>query len=88
MAARIHKIRHDEETRAKIKAAQLINRLHKHVMAPQPLMDASQVSAAKTLLSKVLPDLATTQLTGDPDNPLQGRLVVERQIVKGSDPDA
>jgi len=79
MSARIHKIRHDEETRAKIKAAQLINRLHKHVMAPTPLMDASQVSAAKTLLGKVLADLQATQHSGPGGGPIE---VIENVIVR------
>lgn len=56
MAARTKKIRHDEETRAKIKAAQIINRLYGHVMGTVEL-DAAQVSSAKTLLGKVLPDM-------------------------------
>lgn len=81
MAARVHKIRHDEGTRAKIKASQIINRLQKHIMADEPMMDASQVSAAKVLLGKVLPDLASTQLTGDPDNPVEGHTVIEQRIV-------
>lgn len=84
MAARVHKIRHDEGTRAKIKAAQLINRLTKHVMADKPIMDASQVSAAKVLLGKILPDLATTQLTGDPNNPVETHSVIEQRIVDPS----
>lgn len=69
MPARVNKIRHDEETRAKIQAAQIINRLQGCVMGTVTL-DAQQVSAAKTLLNKVLPDLSTTTLQGDPDKPL------------------
>lgn len=57
--------RHNEDTRQKIQAAQLINRLHEHVMAEKPIMDASQVNAAKTLLNKVLPDLKAMELTGE-----------------------
>lgn len=64
MAARKNKIRHDEDTRAKIQAAQIINRLHGCVMGTVEL-SAQQVSAAKTLLAKVLPDLTATELTGD-----------------------
>ena len=56
MPARINKIRHDDETRAKIQAAQIINRLHGCVMGEIELSQV-QVSAAKTLLAKVLPDL-------------------------------
>lgn len=54
--------RHHEDTRKKIKAAQLINRLEKHVFADVPVLDASQVNAAKTLLNKVLPDLQSTTM--------------------------
>lgn len=63
MAARKTKIRHDENTRAKIQAAQIINRLHKHVMG-QVELDSAQVSSAKTLLNKVLPDLKQEELRG------------------------
>ena len=63
MAARTKKIRHDEETRAKIQAAQIINRLYGHVMGEVEL-DAAQVSSAKTLLGKVLPDLKAVEVEG------------------------
>lgn len=54
--------RHNETTRAKIQAAQLINRLTKHVMADKPIMDSSQVKAAQVLLSKTLPDLSAVSM--------------------------
>lgn len=60
MAARTHKIRHDDETRAKIQATQIINRLHGCVMG-EITLDAQQVSSAKTLLNKVLPDLQSIE---------------------------
>lgn len=63
MAARTKKIRHDEDTRKKIQAAQIINRLHGHVMGEVQL-DAAQVSSAKTLLAKVLPDLKAVEHSG------------------------
>ncbi len=64
MPARTNKIRHDENTRAKIQAAQIINRLYGHVMGEIEL-DAAQVSSAKTLLAKVLPDMKAIEHTGD-----------------------
>lgn len=64
MPARVRKIRHDEDTRAKIQAAQIINRLHGCVMGTVDL-SPQQVSAAKTLLGKVLPDLQAMQLEGE-----------------------
>lgn len=71
MSGRQAGFRHNEDTRNKIKAQQLINRLQKHVDAPKPLLDASQVNAAKALLNKVLPDLKAVEVSGDGDNPLQ-----------------
>lgn len=64
MAARTRKIRHDENTIAKIKASQIINRLMAHIDGKVD-MPASAVTAATCLLRKVLPDLAATQHTGD-----------------------
>lgn len=63
MAGRTVKIRHDDQTRSKIQAAQIINRLHACVMG-EITLDASQVSAAKILLGKALPDLASVQHSG------------------------
>ena len=67
MAARNRKIRHDENTRDKIRAAQIINRLYGHVMGEVEL-DAAQVSSAKTLLSKVLPDLKAVDINGNEED--------------------
>lgn len=69
--------RHNEDTRKKIKAAQIINRLEKHVFSDVPLLDASQVNAAKALLSKVLPDLSAVTLDGEVDSNVTFRTVYE-----------
>ena len=66
MAARVAKIRHDDETRAKIQAAQIINRLQDCVNGNVTL-DAQQVSSAKALLNKVLPDLSAVSLDAQHD---------------------
>lgn len=63
MAARRKKILHDESTRAKIQAAQIINRLQNHIDGKVDLT-SSQVSAAKILLDKILPNLQATELSG------------------------
>jgi hypothetical protein len=60
MAARTRRIRHDDETRARIQAGVLINRLHRHVMG-EIEMTPTQVQAATVLLKKTLPDLAQTE---------------------------
>ena len=66
MAARTKRIRHDDNTRSKIQATQIINRLHAHVMGKlKKPMNASQVTAASVLLKKVLPDLIPTSIQDD-----------------------
>ena len=64
MPARVRKIRHDDETRAKIQAAQIIKRMQACIMG-EIALDAQQVSCAKTLLAKVLPDLTATEHSGE-----------------------
>lgn len=61
MAARIRKIRHDDDTRAKIQAAYYINRLHNHIIGKEAMSD-SQIKAAKILLDKSLPNLSDVKL--------------------------
>jgi hypothetical protein len=63
MAARIRKIRHDDETRLKIQVSQLINRLQDHVLG-QVDLTPSQIQAAQILLKKALPDLQAMELQG------------------------
>jgi len=63
MAARIRKIRHDDETRLKIQVSQLINRLQDHVFG-QVDLTPSQIQAAQILLKKALPDLQAMELQG------------------------
>jgi hypothetical protein len=63
MAARTRKVRHDDETRAKIKTSQLVNRLTDHVLGEVD-MSPSQVSAGLGLLRKTLPDLAAHEHAG------------------------
>lgn len=77
MPPRIRKIRHDEETRTKIQVAQIINRLQRCVMGEVEL-SPSQVSAAKTLLDKVLPNLQAMDLNAQTDN--THRVISEKPI--------
>ena len=66
MAARTRKIQHDDETRAKIQAAQIINRFQS-CLNGEITLDAQQVSVGKALLNKVLQDLSATTLQGGDD---------------------
>jgi len=74
MPARKHKIRHDENTRAKIKAAAIIERLRCFVLGTPdrsrtvPKLSPAQVTAALGLLRKSLPDLDSVEVTGDITN--------------------
>ncbi len=67
---------HSDEVRKKIKCKQIINRLMNHIESDKPLLDASQVNAAKALLNKVLPDLKALEVQGE----VEGNLTV--QIVR------
>lgn len=69
MAARTRKVRHDDETRARIKASQLINRLESHALDGVP-MEMSQIKAVEILLRKRLPDLSAIEHSGDKDKPV------------------
>ena len=62
MPARTRKIRHDQDTRAKIQTSQLVKRLTDHILGKIKL-EPSQVSAINILLRKTIPDLASTDLT-------------------------
>ena len=62
MAARRRKIRHDDETRAKIQTTQLIKRLYGHALGEIEL-SPTQVRAAEVLLRKTLPDLTAAEIT-------------------------
>ena len=73
MAARKKRIPFNtEETRAKIRAAALINRLQAHIFDGLTL-EMSQIRAIEVLLRKCLPDLTSTTVVGD----ITHRYVVE-----------
>lgn len=64
MAARTRRIALAEDTRLKIKAAMLINRLTNHATGDIEL-SATQVRAIEVLLKKVLPDLQAIEVDAD-----------------------
>jgi hypothetical protein len=64
MPARVNKIRHDDETRAKIRAGNIINRLQK-LIAGEIEMAPHAVTAALGLLRKSLPDLTSVEHSGE-----------------------
>ena len=70
MAAR-KQLWHDDVTKQKIQASQLINRLQKNALADTELMTQGQINSARILLNKVLPDLKAVEVGGDPDQPVK-----------------
>ena len=59
-----------DEHRVKIQNSNILNALVEHVEGKRD-MSATQVSAGLGLLRKVMPDLASTQHSGDANNPVQ-----------------
>lgn len=62
---------HPDEVKRKIQASQLINRLTDHALSDAPIMDASQVNAARALLNKVIPDVKSVELSGPDGGPIE-----------------
>ena len=58
-----------DEHRSKIANSQILNALVGHAEGKRK-MSATQVTAGLGLLKKVMPDLATTTLEGNPENPV------------------
>lgn len=63
MAARKRKVNLTDEWKAKIKAAAIANRLYDHCLGLNE-MSATQISAAKIVLNKLVPDLTKTEVEG------------------------
>ena len=77
MAARLRKV-HQDDVRAKIQTSQLVNRLTDHALGQNNVkLEASQVRAIEVLLKKTIPDLASIELTGDAENPVEVTTRVE-----------
>ena len=64
MPARINKIRHDENTRLKIKVGHLINRFQSHFDGELEL-SPTQIQAGKILLDRALPVLQSVEHSGE-----------------------
>jgi len=75
MAERLRK-RHQEEVRTKIQASQLINVLQNHALGVSvDEISPTRMKAIEILLKKSLPDLSSTEITGDPESPLEVKVV-------------
>jgi len=67
MAARTNKPLHDDRTKDRIRASQLLNRLNSFANGECELSPA-QVQAAKIVIGKVIPDLKAMELSGQVDS--------------------
>lgn len=63
MAARKTKIKHDDRTRDRIRASQLLNRLTSFANA-EIEMSQAQVNAARIVIGKAIPDLKALEISG------------------------
>lgn len=76
MAARTNKRRHDEQTKRRIQASQLLNRLNSFANGTIR-MSSAQVHAAKVVIGKSIPDLKSIEHSGQDGGPIQHHLVIE-----------
>lgn len=76
MAARTNKPKHDDRTKERIRASQLLNRLNDFVNGKCELSPA-QVQAAKIVIGKIIPDMKAVEISGDPDRPIKSQVLVE-----------
>lgn len=71
MAPRLNK-RQSDNSRLAIQTSQLVNRLQDFALAKKDVeIDMPRLKAIEILLRKALPDLSTTTIAGDEDNPLE-----------------
>lgn len=76
MAKRINRPGHSERDTLRIRASQLLNRLESFANGKVEL-SAAQVQAARIVIGKVVPDLKSVEMTGDPEKPFAQSLKVE-----------
>ena len=75
MAARLN-LRHQDMVREKIQASQLVNRLQNHAFGEIELTQ-TQLKAIEILLRKSVPDLSAIQVSGDEENPITVKGVID-----------
>lgn len=75
MAERLRK-KHQEEVRTKIQTSQLINVLQNHALGTDEIdITPTRMKAIEILLKKSLPDLSSTEITGDAEQPISIKVV-------------
>ena len=78
MAARTHKPKHDENTKRRIQASQLLNRLYLFAIG-EVTMRSEQVMAAKIVIGKSIPDLKSIDHTGKDGDPIQHKATLSAE---------
>lgn len=76
MAARKNRVTLSDTWKERIKTGVIMERVQAHLMGEIEL-SSTQMSAAKLLLGKLIPDLNRTTVEGDPDKPLQNKITIE-----------
>lgn len=76
-----------DEHRTKIKNSQILNNLIECAEGKREL-SSTQASVGIALLRKVMPDLSSTTISGDEENPLQVVTKIELIGVRPSDQDS
>ena len=76
MGARVNKPLHDEQTKRRIQASQLLNRLYSFANGKVE-MSLAQVMAAKIVIGKSIPDLKSIEYSGNDEKPVQRHMTVE-----------
>ena len=75
MAERLRK-KHQDEVRTKIQTSQLINVLQNHALGADEIdITPTRMKAIEILLKKSLPDLSSTEITGDSEHPISIKVV-------------
>ena len=75
MAERLRK-RHQDEVRTKIQTSQLVNVLQNHALGIDEIdISPTRMKAIELLLKKSLPDLSSTEITGDSEQPISIKVV-------------
>ena len=87
MAARINKPLHNEQTKRRIQASQLLNRLDSFANGKLEMTQA-QVLAAKIAIGKSIPDLKSIEYSGNDERPVQRHMTVTFVSPKHSESDS
>ena len=76
MAARRNP-KHTEDTKKRIQASQLINRLQENALAEKEFMTPGQIASANSLLDRVVPKLKAVEHSGEVGVTINRRTVYE-----------